>query len=100
MISRLTQDLQIVGIDADPSAWPADPSWSRIVSRPGMLPDPARRRTDGRLGRRWIDEAARVVAPLSRVVVTDAAGETCAWLEGAGLKVMMAEKEAVVATRS
>ena len=26
VISRLTQDLQIVEIDADPSAWPADPS--------------------------------------------------------------------------
>ncbi|MCH7532560.1 MAG: hypothetical protein IIB36_12500 [Gemmatimonadetes bacterium] len=102
-ISCLTEDLQIVGIDADLSAWPADPSWSRIVSRPGM---PFFSRTlrgvglDGRLGRRWIDEAARVVAPMSRVVVTDATGETCAWLEEAGLKVMVDEEETVVAARS
>ena len=102
-ISRLTEDLQIVGIDADLSEWPADPSWSRIVAHPGM---PFFSRSlrgvglDGRLGRRWVDEAARVVAPMSRVVVTDASGETCAWLEDAGLKVMVSEEETVVAARS
>ena len=103
VISRATKDLQIVGIDADLSAWPTDPSWSRIVSRPGM---PFFSRTlrgvglDGRLGSRWIDEAARVVAPMSRVVVTDATGETCAWLEEAGLQVKAAEKGTIVAARS
>ena len=102
-ISRLTEDLQIVGIDADLSVWPADRSWSRIVSRPGM---PFFSRTlrgvalDGRLGRPWIDEAARVVAPMSRVVVTFASPETCAWLEETGLKVMVAEEKTVVAARS
>lgn len=102
-IAGLTEDLQIVGVDADLSTWPADPSWSRIVSRPGL---PFFSRTlrgvalDGRLGRLWVDEAARVVAPMSRVVVTDAAAETSAWLEDAGLEVVGAEDKTVVATRS
>jgi uncharacterized protein YbaR (Trm112 family) len=102
-ISSLTEDLQVVGVDADLSEWPFDPSWSRIVARPG-LPFFSRSlrgvAIDGRLGRRWIDEAARVVAPMSRVVVTDAEGETGAWLEEAGLKVMASEQKTVVATRS
>lgn len=102
-ISSLTEDLQVVGIDADLSEWPSDPSWSRIVAGPG-LPFFSRSlrgvAIDGRLGRPWIDEAARVVAPMSRVVVTDAEGETGAWLEEAGLKVMASEQETVVATRS
>ncbi len=102
-ISSLTEDLQVVGIDADLSEWPSDPSWSRIVAGPG-LPFFSRSlrgvAIDGRLGRHWIDEAARVVAPMSRVVVTDAEGETGAWLEEAGLKVMASEQETVVATRS
>ena len=102
-ISRLTEDLQVVGIDADLSEWPADPSWSRIVARPGM---PFFSRSlrgvaiDGRLGRQWIDEAARVVAPMSRVVVTHASGGACEWLEEAGLRVMASEEETVVAARS
>ena len=101
-IALLMEDLQIVGIDSDLMTWPADPSWSRIVSRPGL---PFFSRTlrgvglDGRLGRRWLDEAARVVAPMSRLVVTDATDETSAWLEQAGLKVMAAEEKTVVATR-
>ncbi len=102
-ISLLTEDLLIVGVDSDLSSWPDDPSWSRIVARPGL---PFFSRTlrgvalDGRLDRRWIDEAARVVAPMSRLVVTDAADETSAWLEDAGLKVMAAEEKTVVATRA
>ena len=102
-IYHLTEDLQIVGIDADLGSWPEDPSWSRIVCRPG-LPFFSRMLRgvglDGRLGRRWIDEAARVVAPMSRVVVTHAPTETSAWLEGAGLQVVAAEEETVVAARS
>ena len=102
-ISLLTEDLQIVGIDPDLSTWPVDPSWNRIVSGPGL---PFFSRTlrgvavDGRLGRRWVDEAVRVVAPMSRVVVTDAAEETSAWLEDTGLSVVGAEEKTVVAARS
>ena len=100
-ISLLTEDLLVVGIDSDLSSWPDDPSWSRLVARPGL---PFFSRTlrgvalDGHLGRRWIDEAARVVAPMSRLVVTDAAEETSAWLEEAGLNVMASEEKTVVAT--
>ena len=102
-IADLTEDLQIVGIDGDLREWPPDPSWSRIVAGPG-LPFFSRSlrgvAIDGRLGRRWIDEAARVVAPMSRVVVTDASAEAGAWLEEAGLKVIVSEQETVVGARS
>ena len=102
-IAQLTEDLLVVGIDSDLRSWPDDPSWSRIAASPGL---PFFSRTlrgvapDGCLGRRWIDEAARVVAPMSRLVVTGAVDETSAWLEEAGLEVMAAEGETVVATRS
>ena len=102
-IALLMEDLQIVGVDSDLNTWPADPSWSRIVSRPGL---PFFSRTlrgvglDGRLGRSWIDEAARVIAPMSRLMVTHAAEETSAWLEEAGLKIVAAEEKTVVATRN
>ena len=98
-IAGLTEDLQIVGVDPDLSAWPEDPSWSRIASRPGL---PFFSRTlrgvalDGRLGRQWVDEAARVVAPMSRVLVTNAPAQTAGWLEEAGLRVMAAEAQTVV----
>jgi hypothetical protein len=37
---------------------------------------------------------------MSRVVVTDASAEAGAWLEEAGLKVIVSEQETVVGARS
>jgi hypothetical protein len=54
---------------------------------------------DGGLGARWIREAARVVARLGRVVVTDAPETAQTALLGAGLKVLAAEGGTVVAAR-
>ena len=91
-----------MGVDADLGTWPEDPSWSRIASRPGL---PFRSRTlrgvgiDGRLGERSVQEAARIVAPMSRVVVTNAPPETAGWLELAGLQLMVSEAQTVVAAR-
>lgn len=54
---------------------------------------------DGALGSRWIREAARVAAPLARVVVTDAPEGARATLLSAGLKVLADEGGTVVAAR-
>jgi hypothetical protein len=54
---------------------------------------------DGALGARWLDEAARVVAPLSRVVVTNASDDAEAVLTGSGLHVLASEGGTVVAAR-
>jgi hypothetical protein len=94
--------VEVVGLDPDLVAWPESPRVSRIMARPGI---PIFDRTlrgvavDGALGARWIREAARVIAPLARVVVTDAPGDAAAALLGAGLKILAAEGRTVVAAR-
>lgn len=94
--------VEVVAQDADLAAWPDVPGVSRLTSRPGI---PLFGRSlrgvvvDGALGDPWILEAARVVAPLSRVVVTDAPDSAAPLLEGAGLRVLVAEAGTVVAAR-
>jgi hypothetical protein len=94
--------VEVVGLDPDLATWPESPRVSRIMARPGI---PIFDRTlrgvavDGSLGVRWIREAARVVAPLGRVVVTDAPETAQTALLGAGLKVLAAEGGTVVAAR-
>jgi len=102
-LAALLNDVHVVGVDADLARWPADPSWSRIVSHPGI---PFFSRTlrgvviDGRLDRHWFEEAARVIAPMSRVVVVNAVRTASEWLQVAGLSIMADESGRVVATSS
>ncbi len=102
-LAALREDIQVVGADADLARWPADPAWSRIVSHPGI---PFFSRTlrgvviDGRLDRHWFEEAARAIAPMSRVVVVNAATTAHEWLQVAGLSIMADESGRVVATSS
>ena len=90
-------------MDADLVHWPEVPHVSRMVARPGL---PIFDRTlrgvvvDGALGARWIQEAARAVAPLSRVVVVDAHGRGGVHPGEAGLKVLAAEAGTIVAARA
>ena len=55
---------------------------------------------DGRLDRHWFEEAARVIAPMSRVVVVNAATTASEWLQAVGLSIMADESGRVVATSS
>ena len=102
-LAALLDDIHVVGADADLARWPTDPSWSRIVSYPGI---PLFSRSlrgvviDGRLDRHWFEEAARVIAPMSRVVVVNAVTTTSEWLKAAGLSIMADESGRVVATSS
>lgn len=101
-LARTIANVEVVALDADLAAWPDAPHVSRLVSRPGI---PFFSRTlrgvvvDGGLGNNWLGEAARVVAPLSRVMVTEAPEGTEAALEEAGLSVLASEAGTVVAAR-
>lgn len=101
-LARALSGVEIVALDADLAAWPDAPGVSRLTSRPGV---PLFGRSlrgavvDGGLGDPWIEEGARVVAPLSRVVVTDAPDSATPLLEKAGLRVLAVEAGTVVAAR-
>jgi hypothetical protein len=76
---------------------------SRLVSSPGLPFFDASLRAvalDARLGPTWLAEAARVVAPRGRAVVAHAPEGVVSALENAGLRVMAADAETVVAARS
>lgn len=97
------QGVEVVALDPDMAGWPEVPGVSRMAARPGI---PFFSRTlrgvvvDGSLGPAWIAEAARAVAPLSRVVVTNAPEGARVALEEAGLQVLAEEAGTVVAARS
>ncbi len=94
--------VEVVGVDADMASWPETRHVSRMVARPGLpFFDQTLRGVivDGALGRTWVEEAARVVARLSRVVVVDAAEGAIQILEAAGMSVLAAESGTVVAAR-
>jgi len=101
-LAQVVEGVEVVGLDADLAGWPEVPRVSRITARPGI---PFFSRTlrgvvvDGVLGPSWIGEAARVVAPLSRVVVTQAPEGARGVLEEAGLKVLVDEAGTLVAAR-
>lgn len=101
-LAAAVEDLQAVAMDPDTRRWSEAASVSRMVSAPG-LPFFSRMLrgavVDGGLGRALVFEAARVVAPKSRVVVVDAPDDTSSVLEEAGLHVLAAESGTVVATR-
>ena len=87
----------------DAAGWPEEDRITRFVARPGL---PVFSRTlrgvvvDGSLGARWVDEAARVLAPRNRLVVVEAGEETVGRLEEAGLQLLAAEAGTVVAARA
>lgn len=96
-------EIHVVGVDADLRRWPEAPRVSRVVASPGLPFYDATLRAvavDGRLGGEWLAEAARVVVPRGRVVVTHAPSGTDRVLLGRGLQVLAAEAETVVAARS
>ena len=101
-LAECISGVEIVALDADLGSWPDVPMVSRMVSRPGV---PFFTRSlrgvvaDGGMEPRWLAEAARVVAPLSRLVVVDAPGGVADLLSGSGLRVLASEGGTVVAVR-
>lgn len=101
-LAEAVPGVEVVGLDADLAGWPESPRVSRITARPGI---PFFSRSlrgvvvDGAMGDGWIAEAARVVAPLSRVVVTQASDRAGELLEGAGLTLLAREPGTAVAAR-
>jgi len=96
------EGVEVVALDADMARWPEARGVSRMTARPGI---PLFSQTlrgvavDGALGERWLVEAARVVAPLSRVVVQDAPDDAQGILVACGLRVLAKEAGTVVAAR-
>lgn len=100
---ELVSGVEVAALDADLARWPEVPGVSRLVSRPGLpFYDQTLRgvAVDGTLGPGWLREAARVVARLSRVVVTSAPADGARVLEDVGLKVLAAEAGTIVAARA
>ena len=91
-----------MAVDADLGDRPESPGVSRLLAGPGL---PVYDRTlrgvavDARLGAGWIGEAARAVARLGRVVVVRAGSDARGLLEAAGLEVLAAAEDVVVAAR-
>jgi hypothetical protein len=93
----------VVGVDPDLRSWPEEPRVSRLASAPGLPFFDASLRgvvVDGRLGAPWLGEATRVCAPRARVVVVGPPPDARELLEHAGLRVLAADPETVVAARS
>ena len=102
-VARALPDIHVAAIDPDLGRWPETERVSRLVSSPGIPFFDASLRAvaiDGRLGTSWISEAARVVAPRGRVVVTHPADDTASVLERTGSRVVASHPESVVAARS
>lgn len=101
-VAEAVEDLQVVAVDPETRHWPDRASVSRVVAAPGLPFFSQMLRgvvVDGALGRGLLFEAARVVAPKSRVVVTDAPDDAEEVLEEGDLEILAAESGTVVATR-
>lgn len=99
----LVPGVEVAALDADLARWPETPRVSRLVARPGIpFFDQTLRgvAVDGTLGAAWIKDAARVVARLSRVVLTRAPDDGTRLLEEAGLNILASEAGTVVAARA
>lgn len=94
--------IAVVAVDPDLRLWPEVEGVSRVAAHPRI---PLFSRSlrgvvlDGGLEGPWIAEAARVVAPRGRVVVTEADDAAVPKLEGTGLQVLASEAGTVVAAR-
>ncbi len=101
-LAQAVEELQVVAVDPDVRGWPEHAGVSRVVSGPGLAFFSRTLRgiaIDGRLGEGLIAEAVRVAAPLSRVLVVHAPLGTDTLLADAGLDILAADAETVVATR-
>jgi uncharacterized protein YbaR (Trm112 family) len=101
-LTATAEEIHVVGVDADLVGWPEEPRISRLVSAPGVPLFGSTLRAvavDARLGAAWLAEAARVVVPRGRVVVTHALEGTENVLAELGLTVLASEAETVVAAR-
>ncbi len=101
-LAERVSGVEVVAVDPDLERWSESPRVSRMVARPGIPLFDATLRgaaVDGTLGVRWIEEAARTVARLGRVVVLEAPADTEGVLERAGLRVLAAEAGTVVAAK-
>lgn len=99
---RMVPDVDAVAVDADTSGWPEAQGVSRMVSAPGLpFFDRVLRGVvvDGGLGRPLLYDAARVTAPMSRVVVLGAEPDAGEVLTEAGLTVLAQDGENLVAAR-
>jgi hypothetical protein len=95
--------VEVAAVDADLARWPEVSGVSRLVSRPGLpFYDGTLRgvAVDGTLGARWIREAARAVARMSRLILTSAPDDAEQLLEADGLRMLAAEGGTIVAARA
>jgi hypothetical protein len=102
-VAEALPEIQVAAIDADLATWPEVERVSRLVASPGLPFFDASLRAvalDARLGPTWLAEAARVVAPRGRAVVSYAPEGVVRALENAGLRVVATDAETVVAARS
>lgn len=102
-VAALCEGVHLVGVDPDLRLWPEKPGVSRLMAAPGMPFFGSSLRAvavDGRLGARWLEEAARVVVPKGRVVVVRAPDDTEDVVRAAGLTVLASEAGTVVAARN
>jgi hypothetical protein len=101
-LSASVEDLLVAAVDPDLRSWPDSDGVSRLMSAPG-LPFFSRvlrgAIVDGRLGKDTLREAARVVAPASRVLVVRAGDHAGTILQQAGLSILAEESGTVLATR-
>lgn len=101
-LAGAVDDLHVVAVHGDAARWPDMGSVTRMVAAPGL---PFFSRTlrgvvvDGGMGEAMLREAARVTAPMSRVVVTASPADAEGVLRDAGLTVLAADDGTVVAAR-
>ncbi len=102
-LARLMEGVEILAVDPAAASWEEASGVTRFAARPGLPVFSGTLRgvvVDGGLGRRWIGEGARVLAPRTRLVLVEAGegGEDA--VREAGLQVLASEAGTVVAARS
>ncbi len=101
-VAGLVQGVEVVGMDPCLRDSPLQEGVSALVSRPGV---PFFSSTfkgvalSGEVNFSWVEEAARVVGPLCRVVLLDPPKGAEKWLQRVGLRPVMDEGGVLVALR-
>jgi uncharacterized protein YbaR (Trm112 family) len=101
-LAAQVEDLAVVAFGEVTRFWKDAGIVTRMASAPGFPFFSRRMRgvvVDGSLGLALIHDAARICAPLGRVIVLDSPPETRGILEADGLTVLAEEAETVVAAR-